>query len=102
MGDLREDRIYKILQSYWHVEENGDKAGNIHTNISMDIYIMLIILKHFLRYKKVFDFFIEIDVVLNVHFLSFLLKKMAFQNEILHAKIRHNYTSHNLLHYYTM
>lgn len=59
MGDLREDRIYKILQSYWHVEENGDKAGNIHININTHIYIMLIILKHFLRYKKAFDILLK-------------------------------------------
>lgn len=43
--------------------------------------------------KRVFDFVVvKLDVVLSVHFLSSVLKEMAFQNKMLHAKIRHDYT----------
>ena len=48
MGDLKKEKIHKILLSYQHVEENVDKPKNVYTSIHMDIYIMLIVLKGFL------------------------------------------------------
>jgi hypothetical protein len=76
-----EERKYKRLcEVNLCMEKNWQKPGTKHTNIHIDIYTMLCKLNCLLRYKKSLWFLVEWDAALNVHFLSFLLKEMTFQN----------------------